>query len=100
MIDSKQSRDEVDAGLSAGQVLDSLAYQKAMSDLRGQIVKAWTDCPVRDQEGQLLLLQLMKMTEKFEGLLHGYIQSGKMAEIKLDELRNESAVRRTLRKIV
>lgn len=99
MSDAKQLRDASDIGISAAQVLDSDAYKQAMHDLRGQITQAWKDCPVRDQEGQLLLLQLMKMTDKFEGLLSSYIQSGKMAEIKLDELRNEGPVRRMIRKV-
>lgn len=88
-------------GVEAKQVLENEAYRDAMASLKAQVYEQWKNCPVRDHEGQLLLLQLAKITEKFESILSGAVEAGKMAQhkIDLDELRNESKTRKFLRKI-
>lgn len=87
-------------GVTARQVLDNAAYQAAMTSLKAQVVQQWKDCPVRDKEGQLLLLQLAKLADKFDGILSGMIEAGKLAEhkINLDGVRDESGGRRMLRR--
>lgn len=89
-------------GLEAGQVLDNEAYKDAMTSLRAQVVEQWKACPIRDKEGQILLLQLAKLADKFEGILQGMVESGKFADrkIKLDELRNESGARKLMRRVL
>jgi predicted transcriptional regulator len=93
--------DTAQRGIEASQVLDNPAYQQAMKSLKDEVYAAWKACPVRDKEGQVLLLQLAKLTDKFEGVLQGLVQSGRFAEhqLKLDNLRNESPARKMLRKI-
>lgn len=93
--------DSAQRGIEASQVLDNPAYQQAMKSLKDEVYAAWKACPVRDKEGQVLLLQLAKLTDKFEGILSGLVQSGRFAEhqMKLDNLRNESPARKMLRKI-
>lgn len=92
---------DVQRAQEAAQVLDNPAYKAAMSALRSEIVAAWKHCPVRDAEGQRLLLQLIKMADKFEAMLNGAIETGKFAQhqIRMDELRNESKARSVLRRI-
>ena len=46
------------SGIEAAQVLDNQSYKDAMASLKSQVIQQWKDCPVRDKEGQLLLLQL------------------------------------------
>lgn len=89
-------------GREAQQVLDNPAYKQAMETLRNAVVSQWKDCPIRDKEGQTLLLQLAKLSDKFEGILGGIIESGKMAQHKIDmgELRDEPAVKRFARRVV
>lgn len=84
----------------ARQVLDNAAYQAAMSSLKAQVVQQWKDCPIRDAQGQLLLLQLAKLADKFDGILSGMIEAGKFAEhkINLDAERDESRGRKLLRR--
>ena len=91
----------VHRALEATQVLDNPAYQEAMSSLKEAVIQQWKDCPVRDREGQLLLLQLAKLTDKFESLLKGMIETGKLAQhrIDLDRERNETLAKRFLRKV-
>lgn len=92
--------DQVRIARLAGDVLENEAYKLAMSGLKEQIVAQWKECPVRDVEGQRLLLQLAKLAEKFDGLLSGYIQAGKLAQhrIDLENERNESMGARVMRR--
>lgn len=92
--------DQVRIARLAGDVLENEAYKMAMAGLKEQIVAQWKECPVRDVEGQRLLLQLAKLAEKFDGLLSGYIQAGKLAQhrIDLENERNESMGARVMRR--
>lgn len=61
-------------------MLDNEAFKQAMTALREQVIEQWKACPIRDKEGQTLLLQLAKLTDKFEGLIVGMVESGKFAQ--------------------
>jgi len=90
----------VQQGIDANQVLENVAFKTAFTALREAVVSQWKDCPVRDKEGALLLLQLAKLTDKFEGILVGMVQNGKLtkSKIELSELRDESKTRAVIRK--
>lgn len=96
------NQQQAQRGLEASQVLDNPAYRAAMDALRAEVVEAWKKCPVRDKEGQVLLLQLAKLTDKFESVLAGMVEGGKFAQrqLELDELRNESAGRKLMRRVL
>ena len=89
-------------GREAQQILDSEVFKDAMAQLKGSVIEQWKDCPIRDKEGQLLLLQLAKLTDKFESILVGVVETGKLAQhkIDMDSLRDESGMRRFARKVV
>jgi hypothetical protein len=93
---------DVQTGTHAAQVLDNEAYKEAMKSLREQVITQWKDCPIRDKEGALLLLQLAKLTDKFEAILRGYVSRGEFAKhaIDLDNERNESKARRLIRRVM
>jgi hypothetical protein len=88
-------------GKEAAMVLDNEAFKAAMQGLKGAVLEQWKACPVRDREGQVLLLQLAKLCDKFEGILVGMVENGKLAQNKLDldSIRDESAGRRMLRRV-
>ena len=92
---------QVQRAKEALMVLDNEAYKEAMKSLKEAIILQWKECPVRDSEGQLLLLQLAKLTDKFEGILKGMIETGKLAQhkIDIDQERSESKVRNWIRKV-
>ena len=94
-------KQQVLRGKEAAQVLENEAFKAAMQGLKSAVLEQWKQCPVRDKEGQTLLLQLAKLTDKFEGILVGMIDNGKMAQHKLDldDIRDESRTRRVLRKV-
>lgn len=97
-----KEHEHVEAGRRADEVLQNPAFREALEALRSDVVATWKACPVRDTEGQKLLLQLVKLTDKFEGLLVSRIQRGKdaQARIDLDSARDEPAARRFFRKVV
>ena len=88
-------------GKEAAMVLENAAYIAAMEQLRNQVIEAWKAAPIRDIEGQKLLLQLVKLCDKYEGILGGMIENGKMAQHRLDlnDIRDESKTRRMLRRV-
>lgn len=96
------NQQQAQRGLEASQVLDNPAYRAAMDALRAEVIDAWKKCPVRDKEGQVLLLQLAKLTDKFEGVLSGMVEGGKFAQrqLELDDMRNESAGRKLMRRVL
>jgi hypothetical protein len=88
-------------GSDAQLVLDNPAFQEAMESLKAKIVIDWRSCPIRDVEGQQIYLQLAKLADVFEGTLVGIINRGKISErkIEIDAVRNESPVRKFMRKV-
>lgn len=88
-------------GKDAALVLENEAFKLAMGSLKTSVMEQWKSCPIRDRDGQVLLLQLAKLTDKFEAILVGMVESGKYSEhkIEMDALRDESKARRFLRKI-
>ena len=88
-------------GTEAQRLLDSEIFKTAMQAMKTQIVDQWRAAPIRDIEGQTLLLQLAKLADKFEGTLAGFVQSGKFAQhqIDVDSVRNETPVRKFFRKV-
>lgn len=89
-------------GREAQQILDSEVFKDAMTQLKGSVIDQWKSCPVRDKEGALLLLQLAKLTDKFEAILYGLVEQGKFAErkIELDSMRDEPSYRKFARRVV
>lgn len=88
-------------GQLAAQVLDNAAFNQAMLYMRNDVTAQWKACPIRDREGQMLLLQAAKLVDKVESTLRGMLEAGKMANAKIDidSARSESKFKRTLRAI-
>lgn len=93
-------RTDVQTGRQAAEVLENPAYQEAMRVLREAVVTQWLMHPVQDREGALLLLQYAKVTERFEAILSGLVETGKLAQhkIEIDALRDESKLKQLARK--
>jgi len=91
----------VQRGIDATQVLENVVFKESLVILKQAVVDQWKECPVRDKEGQLLLLQLAKLADKFEGILIGIVETGKLAKHKIDmnNLRDESVGRRIVRSV-
>ena len=88
-------------GIEAQRIIDSEVFAEAMKTLDAQIVQQWKATPVTDKEGAMLLLQLAKIKSKFESVLIGLIETGKLAthEINLSAERTESKARQFFRRV-
>lgn len=71
-------------GSDAQLVLESDAYKKALDRMHAEIVKQWENCPIRDKEGQTLILQMKKVAKLFEENLYSMVRAGDFAQHKLD----------------
>ena len=100
-MDKLNDQQILSRGQDAEMVLNSEAFKLALKTLRDDTIRQWKDCPIRDKEGQLLLLQLSKVTDKFEGVLLGLLEQGKMIQhkINLDSARDEPQIRKFFRTI-
>ena len=89
-------------GREAQMVLDSDAFKKAMASMKSQVLDEWKKCPIRDQQGQVLLLQLAKLTDKFEAMFVGMVQTGNYEQRKIDlaNLRDEPKARQFMRRVI
>ncbi len=88
-------------GVHAAQVLDNPAFNEALRLMREDVTRQWKACPIRDREGQMLLLQAAKLTDKVEATLRGMFEAGKLANAKIDidGARSEGKIKRALRAI-
>lgn len=91
----------VTRSIEAANVIDNPAFKEAIDSIKSEIINEWKRCPVRDKEGQAILLQLIKIADKFEGMLIGMIEGGKLAQhkIDIDSVRDENVIRKWARKI-
>lgn len=89
-------------GREAQMVLDSDAFKKAMASMKTSVLEQWKTCPIRDKEGQTLLLQLAKLTDKFESMFVGMVQTGNYEQRKIDlaNLRDEPKARQFMRRVI
>lgn len=72
-------------GIQAQQLLDNELLQDALKAIEEEVIAQWESCPARDHEGKEQLWQLFKTSKKFRSLLLGYVESGKLATIKIEE---------------
>ena len=82
MTESDLMRDQT-RGQMARELLDNELLQDALKAIKDEINRQWLQCPARDHEGKEALWQLAKTADKFEGILSGYIETGKLASDNL-----------------
>jgi len=77
-------------GQQAAQVLDNPAYQRAFKLMREEIVGAWSGADVRDQAGQQLLLQQMKVLGRLQETLASVMKAGEDVDKLLERHQRDS----------
>ena len=92
---------EASMGKEASLLLENPAFTEAMSRMREDVRRQWMEAPVRDAEGQRLLLITAKLVEKLDGTLRGMVEAGKLAQSRMDvnDLRDENGIRRAVRRM-
>jgi hypothetical protein len=88
MTDQEQNlQADLDRAEHARRLLNDELVSQALAAIKHEVMTAWIDCPQRDKEGKEALWQLAKTADKFENLLRGYIETGKLAAAQLDNLK-------------
>lgn len=85
-------------GQYALSLLENELLQEALKAIQDEVVQQWTACPARDAEGKEALWQLMKTSQKFENILRGYIETGKLATDQMARFEKESKLKTFLRR--
>jgi len=84
-------------GWRAKELQDNELLQQALKSIKDEVITQWGACPARDMEGKEQLWQLYKTSQKFEMLLNGYIESGKLATDLIS--KEQSFTERLLKRI-
>ena len=79
-------------------LLENELLKEALKAIKDEVNAQWVDCPARDKEGKEALWQLAKTAQKFENILLGYIDTGKLATSQLKRFEEESTVKRLFRR--
>lgn len=85
-------------GDDARQVLSNPAFQRAMEQMHELAHKAFKLTDLRDAEGLKIARQFASVTDDFEAVLKRMVEGGKLAQMNLDQHRDESTARRVVRK--
>ena len=73
-------------------VLGMPIVQECIKGMKEEIIQQWSETPARDAEARDWIWRHYKVLEKFEGLLRGYMASGKMAKIQMEQSKRKTAV--------
>lgn len=85
---------DIDRAEHAHRLLQDELLQDALKAIKDEVSRAWIDCPARDKEGKEALWQLAKTADKFESLLKGYVETGKLATANLKAFEDRRGLRR------
>ena len=85
-------------GDAARQVLDNPAFQKAMAQLHQLAHAAFKKTDLRDAEGLKIARQFAAVTDDFEAIMRRMVDGGKLAQMNIDQHRDESTAHRAVRR--
>jgi len=77
----------------AKDLIENEQFKAAFIDIRAGIIEKWRSCPIRDIDGQHELKLMDKLLSEIEGYFKQIIETGKMAEIQLDNEKKLVKVR-------
>lgn len=94
MTEDRKLQAEIDRAEHARRLLGDSLLLETLQVMRAEVVRMWEECPARDAEGKEALWQLMKTAGKFESLLKGYVETGKLATANLKHFEERRGLRR------
>lgn len=77
--------DESQRGSEARQIIANPVFADAMKQLKREIIEKWSDCPARDTEGREWLWKHYQAALRFEQIITSIMETGKMADISLEQ---------------
>jgi hypothetical protein len=93
-LNDRNLQAELDRAEHAQRLLNDELLIGALQAIRNEVVRGWVECPQRDKEGKEAYWQLAKTADKFELLLKGYIETGKLAQANLKAFEERKGLRR------
>lgn len=93
-MNERQILSEIDRAEHANRLLNDQLLQDALKAIKDEVTRTWLECPARDHEGKEALWQLAKTADKFEALLRGHIETGKLAQMNLKAFEERKGLRR------
>jgi hypothetical protein len=93
-LNDRAIQSDIDRAEHASRLLNDQLLQDALKTIRDDVVRLWVECPARDKEGKEALWQLAKTADKFESLLRGYVETGKLATANLKHFEERRGLRR------
>ena len=78
-------QDEIEHGREAEALLSNRMLKRALKDCREEIMSMWEQTPARDTDGREWLWKLHQASVRFENVLKGYVDTGKIAKANLKE---------------
>jgi hypothetical protein len=100
-MSSKSDHQLATLGAEAKDVLNNPAFNEALRLMREGAYATFKATSVKDREGLVLVAQAARLTDAVESTLRGILQSGKMAQSRIDLSRasEESRLRRGVRAV-
>lgn len=92
--------EEQTRGQYAAELLENSVLKSALKAIHYEIAQQWLECPARDAEGKEALWQLAKTAQKFERILTGYVETGRLATENMKKFDEKRGFRDALRRIV
>ncbi len=77
----------------AKQLLADPLIHEAFETIDRDIIDQWGACPVRDVEGREMLWRLHMTSLKFKAIFEGFIQNGKVAELREKQSATDKMVK-------
>jgi len=72
----------------AARVLNEKVVVDALMSIKQEIIDQWEATPARDAEAREWLWRHYKVAEKFEGILRGCVEAGKMEKAILEQKKS------------
>lgn len=88
------THDESIRGHEARQLLENPLFREAVDTMRQAIYEKWRSAPIRDKEGMHELKLMDKLLSDLEGYFKHVADTGKMAEIQLEQEKKVEKLRK------
>lgn len=88
------AQSDVNRAEHAQRLLDDDLLRAALDAIKAEVVRAWVDTAQAKKDDKEALWQLMKTADKFEFLLLGYIETGKLAKANLKRFEEPRGISR------
>ena len=80
-------------GENARRLLSDKVLQEAIAGIKKEITDQWAATPARDEEGREWIWRHYKVAERFEAMLKGYVEAGRVEAFKVEQSTMDKAIR-------